>query len=393
MRCWSAGGTRLPLSGSTTATPAPVHATGLQPPVLAHAGRAPAPTTVVRRPAGPARSRSPPRRPSTTPTRAASPPGSTSPTGWTGSDSRCRRGRHLGGLAGRHPARGELRARDERPRAGHVLRRPERPLAAHRADDVGQRAAEPRAAAQLALLVAASGAANAGRSNLALSYPSITSAGLVELYMREPGSRQRRRRPPALAAEPVRHHDGHRVHRHRQRHDRHRSHRGGPAQPGLGLVADAPATSRTPWSRAAAGRSRPATGGSTSAARPCGSTATARPSARPSCGCTTAMPSRPWSGSCRQARRSSGTFKVVVRGAHLRGLAQELRSHLRRADVRRRRADAVSVSPKANARVGCQPDAASWRYIHISFTSKAASNRSSSTNACSSGPRAGGGRS
>ena len=33
----------------------------------------------------------------------------------------------------------------------------------------------------------ASGAANAGRSNLALSYPSITSAGLVELYLREPG--------------------------------------------------------------------------------------------------------------------------------------------------------------------------------------------------------------
>jgi hypothetical protein len=32
------------------------------------------------------------------------------------------------------------------------------------------------------------GAANAGRSNLALSYPSITSAGLVELYMRDPGA-------------------------------------------------------------------------------------------------------------------------------------------------------------------------------------------------------------
>ena len=33
-----------------------------------------------------------------------------------------------------------------------------------------------------------SGAANARRSNLALSYPSITSAGLVELYMRDPGA-------------------------------------------------------------------------------------------------------------------------------------------------------------------------------------------------------------
>ena len=33
-----------------------------------------------------------------------------------------------------------------------------------------------------------SGAANAARSNLALSYPSITSAGLVELYMRDPGA-------------------------------------------------------------------------------------------------------------------------------------------------------------------------------------------------------------
>ena len=32
------------------------------------------------------------------------------------------------------------------------------------------------------------GAANAGRSNLALSYPSITSAGLVGLYLREPGA-------------------------------------------------------------------------------------------------------------------------------------------------------------------------------------------------------------
>jgi uncharacterized protein YkwD len=32
------------------------------------------------------------------------------------------------------------------------------------------------------------GAANAGRSNLALSYPSITSAGMVGLYMGEPGS-------------------------------------------------------------------------------------------------------------------------------------------------------------------------------------------------------------
>jgi uncharacterized protein YkwD len=32
------------------------------------------------------------------------------------------------------------------------------------------------------------GADNAGKSNLALSYPSITSAGLVELYMRDPGS-------------------------------------------------------------------------------------------------------------------------------------------------------------------------------------------------------------
>ena len=32
------------------------------------------------------------------------------------------------------------------------------------------------------------GAANAGRSNLALSYPSISSAGAIDLYMREPGS-------------------------------------------------------------------------------------------------------------------------------------------------------------------------------------------------------------
>jgi uncharacterized protein YkwD len=32
------------------------------------------------------------------------------------------------------------------------------------------------------------GADNAGRSNLALSYPSITSAGLVELYMNDPGA-------------------------------------------------------------------------------------------------------------------------------------------------------------------------------------------------------------
>jgi uncharacterized protein YkwD len=32
------------------------------------------------------------------------------------------------------------------------------------------------------------GAANAGRSNLALSYPSITSAGVVALYLGEPGS-------------------------------------------------------------------------------------------------------------------------------------------------------------------------------------------------------------
>jgi uncharacterized protein YkwD len=32
------------------------------------------------------------------------------------------------------------------------------------------------------------GAANAGRSNLALSYPSITSAGLVSLYMDDPGA-------------------------------------------------------------------------------------------------------------------------------------------------------------------------------------------------------------
>jgi uncharacterized protein YkwD len=32
------------------------------------------------------------------------------------------------------------------------------------------------------------GAANAGRSNIALSYPAITSAGVIELYMRDPGS-------------------------------------------------------------------------------------------------------------------------------------------------------------------------------------------------------------
>lgn len=32
------------------------------------------------------------------------------------------------------------------------------------------------------------GAANAGRSNLALSYPSLTSAGVVGLYMQDPGS-------------------------------------------------------------------------------------------------------------------------------------------------------------------------------------------------------------
>jgi uncharacterized protein YkwD len=37
----------------------------------------------------------------------------------------------------------------------------------------------------------ATGGANAGRSNLALSYPSLTSAGLVSLYLEDPGSANR----------------------------------------------------------------------------------------------------------------------------------------------------------------------------------------------------------
>ena len=231
-----AAGATLPVAGSTTATPAPVHATGAQPHVLAHAASA---------------------RAHQTRTTAR----------WSGSikvsvmsavddaytrafDSgldlehrldrqrlALRRGHHLGGLPRRHPARGQLRARDERARAGDLLPHPERPLAAHRADDVGQPLAEPHPAAQLALLVA-------GRRRQ--RRPLQPRAELPVDHLGRPGRalharprlRQRRGRSPALAAEPVRHHDGHRVHRHRQRDDRHRSHRSGTTQPGLGLVAE-----------------------------------------------------------------------------------------------------------------------------------------------------------
>lgn len=109
------------------------------------------------------------------------------PTGWTGSDSACRPGttsassraatlralnfaRSLSGLA---PVRfsSTLNARSQRTA---LLMSANRALSHH-----------PPRGWRCRTDV---GAANAARSNLALSYPSITSGGAIGLYLREPGS-------------------------------------------------------------------------------------------------------------------------------------------------------------------------------------------------------------
>ena len=231
-----AAGATVPVSGSTTATPAPVHATGAQPRVLAHAASARAHhSRTTARWSGSIRV-SVMSAVDDAYTRAFD-SGLDLATGWTGSDSRCDPG--TTSAASRAAT---LRAVNfVRAMSGlapvTLLPHPERPLPAHRADDVGQPLAEPHAAAQLALLVA--GRRRQRRTlqpGAELPVDHLGRPGRA-LHAR-PRRRQRRGRSPALAAEPVRHRDGHRVHRHRQRDDRHRPHRGATAQPGLGLVAD-----------------------------------------------------------------------------------------------------------------------------------------------------------
>ncbi len=200
------------------------------------ARRTPAPSPAVRRHAGPARSASTAARPSTSAYRRSYAPGLDLSTGYTGSDSRCQRGQHLRLVPRRHPARGQLHPRDERPGPGAVLPVAERPLAAHRADDVGQPDPEPRPVPRVALLQPR----RRGQRG-----PLQPGPQLPVDHLGRPGRalhagarrRQRRRRPPPLAAQPVHHHDGFGFDAHRQRDDRDRSDEGRPPQPRLGLVA------------------------------------------------------------------------------------------------------------------------------------------------------------
>ena len=228
-------------------------------PCCAGSGARPRLAPDVRRAAGPARSASTAARPSTAAYRAQLRPRASSlATGYTGSDSALPAGHHLGLVARRHPARGQLRPLDERPGAGAVLRDAERPLAAHRADDVGQPGPEPRPVPRLALLQPR----RRGQRRPVEPGPELPVDHLGRpgrAVHARPRRRQRGGRPPPLAAEPVRHHDGLRVDRHRQRDDRHRSHARPAPQPGLGLVAHRRLLPAAPSSRAAAGRSRPAT--------------------------------------------------------------------------------------------------------------------------------------
>ena len=184
----------------------------------------------------------------------------------------------------------------------------ERPLAAHRADDVGQRGAEPRPAPPLALLQLDVGAANAGRSNLALSLP-VDHLG------------RRGRAVPAASRAPSNRAVGHR----RWLLNPFATTMGsgststanamtviGPTssaatEPGVGLVADRRLLPEAPSSRAAAGRSRPATGAPSfrlrnGAGLPRRQAGRARRRTRSSPG----TPSRPWSGRCRPSIATSG---------------------------------------------------------------------------------------
>src|SRR6478735_5971472 len=181
-----AAGATLPVAGSTTATPAPVHATGAQPHVLAHAAAsARAHTRTTARWSGSIKV-SVMSAVDDAYTRAFD-SGLDVETGWTGSDSRCDAGttsaasrtatlravnfvRAMSGLA---PVTFSptLNARSQRTA---LMMSANRSLS-H---------TPPRSWR----CWSQAGAANAGRSNLALSYPSITSAGLVEIYMRDPGS-------------------------------------------------------------------------------------------------------------------------------------------------------------------------------------------------------------
>ena len=119
-----------------------------------------------------------------------------------------------------------------------------------------------------------SGADNAGVANLALTYPAVSSAGVVGQYLTDAGRQQPRGRAPAVVAQPVQHHDGFGLDQHRERHHGDRTHVQLTPQPGVGRMADRRLLPERPRARAAAGRCRPATGRSASATPRSASTAT-----------------------------------------------------------------------------------------------------------------------
>ena len=223
------------------------------------------------------------------------------------------------------------------------------------------RVAEPRPAARLALLHRQRAPPTPASRTSRSPTRTITSAGVVEQYMQDAGRQQPRGRPPSLAAEPVRHHDGLGLDQHRERDDgdrpdarrRARTRRTSPGPP--------PATSRTRSSPAAAGRSRPATGASSFRHATVRVYRNGQPVAARSTASTTATPSRRWSGRCPPTRPAPAPSRRGERHPDA-GHAPALHPHLPGADVHSARlTDPRSTRrpsgqpPRGNARVGCQP--------------------------------------
>ena len=165
----------------------------------------------------------------------------------------------LGHLTRRHPARDQLRAVPGRPGAGHVLDHPGHPRAAHGADHVGQPFAEPRPAFVLALLeLERCRQRRPLQPGAHLPRDQLCGRGRAVPHRRR--VEQPRGRAPAVAAEPVQHHDGLGLDQHRERHHGDRTHLEHPRPTRRTSPGRPPATSRAPWSPAVAGRCRPATG-------------------------------------------------------------------------------------------------------------------------------------
>jgi uncharacterized protein YkwD len=180
------GGSTAPLSGSTTATSGPVHASGPQSRVLAHSVSAQAhQRRTTARWSGSIKTS---RRPAVDAAyRRAFAPGLDVGTGYTGDDNRCQ------------PGTTSAESRAATLRAVNFVRSMSGLAPVRFSPTLNARSQ------RTALLMSANGALshtpphgwrcwsqagadNAARSNLALSYPSITSAGLVDLYLRDPGS-------------------------------------------------------------------------------------------------------------------------------------------------------------------------------------------------------------